>query len=210
MKYVQKRAAPESFEQWKSKTGADWQPTYADMRNPEKAQLHAALLAEQGWVCCYCGRRIDQDDSHIEHFRPQTHYSEQALDYANLHVSCIRERQGDTPLHCGHAKDNEFDEAFALSPANPDCEQQFRYTLDGQIMPENSKAAYMCGLLKLDIEFLEARRKAVLQGVFDNDFLLSASPEELTRICEDFKQPDADGHLRDFGHVVARFAEQRM
>ncbi|HFJ9781965.1 TPA: retron system putative HNH endonuclease [Stenotrophomonas maltophilia] len=170
MKHVQKQEAPESFERWKAQANDDWQPTYADLQNPEKAQLQEALLSEQGWVCCYCGRSIEQAHSHIEHFRPQEHYPDRVLSYDNLHASCIRETSPGTPLHCGHAKGNAFDEALAISPTTPGCEQQFRYTLDGQIIPENDNAAYMCNFLKLDIEFLNDRRAAVLQGVFDNDF----------------------------------------
>ncbi|MDN7451080.1 retron system putative HNH endonuclease [Burkholderia multivorans] len=210
MKLVQKQKAPESFEQWKAQANDDWQPTYADLQNPEKAQLQEALLSEQGWVCCYCGRSIEQAHSHIEHFRPQEHYPDRVLSYDNLHASCIRETSPGTPLHCGHAKGNAFDEALAISPTTPGCEQQFRYTLDGQIIPENDNAAYMCNLLKLDIEFLNDRRAAVLQGVFDNDFLENASTDELNRLREGYKRPDADGHLPDFGHIVARYAEQLM
>jgi hypothetical protein len=68
----------------------------------------------------------------------------------------------------------------------------------------------MCDLLKLNIDFLNARRAAVLQGVFDDNFLSIATNEELARLREDYQQPDADGHLPDFGHVVARYAEQLM
>lgn len=210
MKHVQKQEAPESFEQWKTLADANWQPTYADLQNPQKAQLQEALLSEQGWVCCYCGRSIEQANSHIEHFRPQEHYPDRALCYDNLHASCIRETSPGAPLHCGHAKGNAFDEALAVSPTNPDCEWQFRYTLDGQVIPENDNAAYMRDLLKLDIGFLNDRRAAVLQGVFDNDFLESANTDELNRLRKGYKRPDADGHLPDFGHVVARYVEQLM
>lgn len=210
MKLVQKQKAPESFEQWKAQANDDWQPTYADLQNPEKAQLQEALLSEQGWVCCYCGRSIERANSHIEHFQPQEHYPDRALRYNNLYASCIRETSPGTPLHCGHGKGNNFDEARAISPTDLDCERQFRYTLDGQILPENEKAAYMRDLLKLDIEFLNDRRAAVLQGVFDNDFLENASTDELRRLREGYKRPDADGHLPDFGHIVARYAEQLM
>lgn len=210
MKYVKKQEAPDSFEQWKGKASDNWQPTYGALQNPEKAQLHEALLTEQGWVCCYCGRSIEQKQSHIEHFRPQEQYPDKALSYDNLYASCIRAANPGSPLHCGHAKGNAFNEALAVWPIASDCERQFRYTLDGQIIPENDKASYMRDLLKLDIEFLNDRRAAVLQGVFDNDFLENASADELNRLREGFRQFDADGQLPDFGHVVVRYAEQLL
>jgi len=208
MKYVRKGEAPDSFVQWLAKANDACKPTYADLRNPEKEQLHRVLMNEQGNVCCYCGCRIEQKDSHIEHFHPQERYPAQTLEYANLLASCIRERGPGMPLHCGHAKADHFDEAQALSPMDPNCEQMFRYTLNGQIIAENRQAAYMCCLLKLDIASLTVRRAAVLAAVFDKDFLDKASNEELVRLCQGYRQRDEQGHLPDFGHVVARYAEQ--
>lgn len=210
MKRVEKREAPEAFEQWKAQASDDWQPSYPSLQNPQKAQLHQALLSEQGGVCCYCGRRIERADSHIEHFRPQEQYPDHALDYENLYASCIRETSPGMPLHCGHAKGSTFDEALAISPADHDCDQQFRYALDGQVIPESESAVYMRALLKLDIEFLKDRRAAVLQGVFDNEFLVTATAEELASLRDGYKKPDAEGWFPDFGHVVARFAEQLL
>lgn len=102
---------------------------------PEKRNLHSALLAEQGSVCCYCGRSIGLDDSHIEHFKPQERYDELQVDYANLHASCMRRQQRSIARRCGHAKDNGFDEDQYIAPVDPDCEQRFMYTLRGTIIP---------------------------------------------------------------------------
>jgi len=208
MKYVKKGEAPGSFKQWLAKENDDWKPTYKGLQNPEKEQLHQALMKEQGGVCCYCGCRIEQQNSHVEHFHPQEHYPALALEYTNLHVSCIRERKPGAPLHCGHAKGDDFDQVQAISPTNPDCEQMVRYTLDGKIIPENDQAAYMCCLLELGIVPLNSRRAAVLAGVFDKDFLVNATHEELMRLREGYRQLDEEDRLPDFGHVVVRYAEQ--
>lgn len=217
MKYVPKGESPERFERWKAQANADWQPSYADLQNPQKQDLHDALLQEQGYVCCYCGRSIRREDghladdgtgqpgSHIEHFRPQESYPKLALCYENLHVSCIRARNPGTPLHCGHAKGNAFDEALAISPTDPLCEQQFGYALDGRIIPKGKKAEYMCNLLKLDVPFLRNRRAAVLGGVFTPEFLDSVTADELDRLRKGFSSRDDEGHLPDFGHVVEGF-----
>lgn len=210
MKYVCKQTSPESFELWKAKANEDWHPTYADLRNPEKADLQEHLLAEQGWVCCYCGRRITEGDSHIEHFRPQERYVEQALQYENLHASCIRATNPGSPLHCGHAKENQFDEQRMLSPLQSDCEIHFSYALDGQIILVGDETTYTRDLLKLDIAFLCNRRQEQLSRVFDVAFLESADDDELLRLQEAFQLRDEGGKLPDFGHVVARFAKQLM
>ena len=36
MKHIIKRAEPKEFQEWKAKANADWQPTYDDLRDPEK------------------------------------------------------------------------------------------------------------------------------------------------------------------------------
>lgn len=215
MKHVQKAESPREFEEWKALANADWQPTYATLQNPQKCALHAALLAEQGWVCCYCGRSINPDlsDSHIEHFRPQESHDHLALSYENLHASCLRETPRRAPVHCGHFKDCNFDEEQHISPLDPQCEGRFIYTLDGQIAAgdrSDAKANYMIGLLALDIAFLRNRRQEVVLQVFDADFLMTVTREELLTLRDAFRMRNEHGHLRTFSHVLARFAEQRL
>ena len=125
MKWVKKQAEPTAFINWKSKANEEWEPSYDTLQNPEKRALHEALLTEQGQVCCYCGRTISLLDSHIEHFRPQETREDLALAYVNLHASCIREKSPGAPLHCGHAKGNDFDEGLVISPQDENCERRF-------------------------------------------------------------------------------------
>lgn len=210
MKHVTKEQAPASFVAWRACGNEHWVPGYGDLQNPEKRELHEALIAEQGAVCCYCGRRIGLWDSHIEHFRPQEHWPALALDYQNLHASCLRDTEPGQPLHCGHAKGSSLDEACCISPLEDDCEQRFGYALDGHILGHDAKAAYMADLLKLDGPVLRNRRGAVLEGVFDNDFLASATAEELAAVRAGYVRRDESGRLPDLGHVVAHFAEQLL
>ncbi|TCO81323.1 uncharacterized protein (TIGR02646 family) [Plasticicumulans lactativorans] len=214
MKRVSKQASPAPFEAWKAQANADWQPTYAALQNPQKRVLHDALLAEQGHVCCYCGRSVDRDDSHIEHFRPQEGHDDLALEYSNLFASCIRETQPGAPLHCGHAKGHDFDEARAISPLDEGCEQRFLYVAgSGEIKAKDSADAaadYMIKLLKLDLQFLCNRREEVLKLVFDEAFMAAATDDELERLAQAYRQRRADGKLDGFGHVLARYAEQLL
>lgn len=214
MKRVRKQASPAPFEAWKALANAEWQPTYAVLQNPEKRALHDALLADQGYVCCYCGRSVDRDDSHIEHFRPQESHDALALDYTNLLASCIRETQPGAPLHCGHAKSHDFDEVRSISPLDEDCEQRFLYVAgSGEIKAKSTADAaadYMIKLLKLDIQFLCNRREEVLKQVFDAAFVADATEDELERLALAYRQRRADGRLDGFGHVLARYAEQLL
>lgn len=213
MKYVTKGAPPAIFEEWKAKANADWIPTYTGLQRPEKPALHAALLLEQGSVCCYCGRAVSILDSHIEHFRPQTEYKGLDLSYQNLFASCIRETEPGMPLHCGHVKGDRFDEELHISPLDRGCEGRFLYTLLGVVAPTDladERAVYMVDLLQLDIPFLRNRREEALRRTFDADFLSSATDDELQRLQDAFQRHDDAQSSENFGHVLARFAGQRL
>lgn len=212
MRHFSKGASPAEFEAWKARANDDWQPSYRNLAGEPKRKLHQSLLEEQGNVCCYCGRNISEVDSHLEHFRPQEHYEKLALDHKNLFASCIREKKPGNPLHCGHAKENSFDERKHISPLDPKCEGRFAYTLEGAILPSQApdeNAEYMSKLLKLDIEFLQNRRAEVLQQVFDAAFLGSVTDAELERLAQTYRAT-TNGSCVSFGHVVARYAEQLL
>lgn len=213
MRHFVKGPPPADFEEWKSLANDDWQPTYDDLQNPQKGELHRALRNEQGHVCCYCGRSISVTDSHIEHFRPQELRTDLALSYDNLFASCIRETAHGAPLHCGHAKGNDFDDTLHISPLDVVTERRFIYTLTGSVLPTDAadaQATYMSNLLRLDIEFLRNRRLDALANAFDEAFIASATIEELETLANAFRQRDANGHLDSFGHVLARYAEQLL
>ncbi|MGN4155111.1 retron system putative HNH endonuclease [Burkholderia gladioli] len=226
MKYVTKRALPAEFEAWKAGGTDDWQPTYANLQRPEKQVLHYALLAEQGWVCCYCGGAVTETDSHIEHFRPQRDFPALQLDYANLHASCmgtsrhvfpddegaatLNRAAKRPPTFCGDAKRNNFDEALHISPVDPNCESRFIYTSAGEILPADrgdESAKYMLKILALGLPHLSAAREEVLK-VFDPTFLDTVTAEELVRLRDAYRTRNVDGKLQTFGHVAARYAEQ--
>lgn len=212
MKRVLKGTEPASFTDWKNSASDEWNPTYPTLQNPQKRDLHTSLLQEQGYFCCYCGREIDTASSHIEHFRPQEHYEGLALEYYNLHASCLRETKPGNPLHCGHRKGNWFDESLHISPMDDRCELRFRYLRTGEIQStklSDLPASKMIDVLALDIAYLNNRRQNAILQVFDNDFIDQASDEDLTRLVEAVRATDAPDQ-KPFDHVIARYAEQLL
>ncbi|WP_423200840.1 C2H2-type domain-containing protein (plasmid) [Cupriavidus sp. H19C3] len=208
MRFTDKGASPAEFEAWKDLATEDWEPSFEQLQNPQKRILHQALIREQGGVCCYCGRAINLDNSHVEHFRPQESYRELALNFGNLHASCYR-MPAPEATHCGHYKGNRFDEALHISPLDPGCEQRFIYTAMGAIAPvmaNDENASFMVQLLGLNAQFLRDGREAVL-SVLDDGFLDTASAAELNELCTALLQGEPDGD-NSYAHVLARFIDQ--
>lgn len=73
MKYIKKNPEPSNFTEWKNKQkSSEVNLTYSSLQNPEKSDVKKSLLKEQGYICCYCCGRIELNNSHIEHFNPQS------------------------------------------------------------------------------------------------------------------------------------------
>ena len=128
MKQIVKDDEPRDFAQWKAGDKMAHRPNWNRVPAPVRQSIHASLMREQGFICCYCESSLSGDDSHIEHFRPRERSPELQLDYQNLHCSCQREGAKGEPRHCGHLKGSWFDEELLISPLEEGCERRFRYT----------------------------------------------------------------------------------
>ncbi|MFE1743698.1 retron system putative HNH endonuclease [Coleofasciculus sp. H7-2] len=196
MRYIQKGEEPTGFSEWKEQRNEDWIPAWDNLSTPQKPMVHDALLREQGYICCYCGRRITRDTSHVEHLKPRKTYPNLALEYTNLLASCQRERERKEPLHCGSKKDDWYDEHLIVSPLDANCAEFFRYTDDGQIIateaPEKKSAAQTTiDQLGLDIPKLNAMRRAAIEVILED--IDSLTDEEKQKLLQGFEQPDANG-----------------
>ncbi|EHM50263.1 retron system putative HNH endonuclease [Cardiobacterium valvarum] len=170
MKYIVKQCEPVFFTTWKAQANANWQPEYSNMPTDIKQQLKDALLDEQGWICCYCEQEITPDDSHIEHFRPQSDPNCDPLDYSNLLGSCQKQRRKGEPLHCGSLKADWFDRNLLISPLNPSCESRFVFLGNGEIQAKDANdqaAKETIQRLGLNIPKLIEMRKKVIEVFLD-------------------------------------------
>lgn len=201
MKYIEKKSEPEIFTQWKDQASDDWQPTWENLQNPEKQDLHEALIHEQGSICCYCCDRIDMNSSHIEHLRPRSQYPDRSLDYMNLLASCHKEIKPKQPIHCGHKKKDWFEEDQFISPLDPICEHSFRYTEAGEILPTDDpklreKAQVSIDQLNLAGKKLILQREGAIQGTLEDLDELDLS--EKRSFVQNLSQRDSQGQYARF------------
>ena len=213
MKYIQKSAEPTSLSTWKIKQGAKI-PTWKSFgRTVVKGQLLEILLKEQGYICCYCGVAIDKGNCHIEHFKPQGIDETVRFDYFNLIVSCQGEdQQPRVPVHCGHQKDNWYDEKLLVSPLIANCAGFFKYSAAGEILPteETSKklaAETTIEKLALNIPKLQRMRQAAIDAelelLADEDF----NEEEIRNIIKDYLELNDDGKYQQFCATIVYILE---
>jgi uncharacterized protein (TIGR02646 family) len=182
--------------------------TYKELNNSEEGKtargdLRKTLSQEQGYICCYCCRILDSDDSHIEHLRPQKPYDHLTLEYNNLLVSCQGKLLNNEPRHCGMAKDAWFDEDLMVSPISKDCEEFFEYSLAGEILPtkdaNRGKAAQeTIDRLQLNIRNLRDLREAAIIPYFEKDLTI----EDVLRLIESFTVTDAQGFYEPFAPAL--------
>lgn len=209
MKYIQKQAEPPELIAWKGQANSDWQPSYATMGGALKRKLKAALMREQGGLCCYCEQRLSAEDSHIEHFQPQSDPAIDPLDYANLLCSCQNQLTRGEPRHCGNLKADWFDPERLVSPLVPSCEERFRYTGDGQIKAENDDdpaAQTTIERLGLNLPKLRAMRRAAIEVFLDNNL----EPDEMIQFAAVYLRAGDDGELSPFWTTIAQLFGQAV
>ncbi len=204
MKYIKKGNEPEQFLEWKNKKSENWKPQYINIDSDVKQTLHQELIKEQGYICCYCGKRVSENDSHIEHFRPQKKYPSKELDYQNLHASCQGlskngedESDKKVPRHCGHLKGNWFDKKLLISPLSKNCETRFKFIGHGQIEGNDQAAKETIKKLGLDIDKLRALRREAIHAAIP-DAKASFNPPAIRKMIARYEKKDNNGQYAPF------------
>jgi len=195
MKHIVKNQNTPGFDKWKASVNEN------ELRYPEKKEVKDSLMKEQGYICCYCERRLTDDDSHIEHFNPQSNNAVDPLDYSNMLCSCQDRLEKGEPRHCGVLKDNWFDNQPLVSPLDPDCEGHFAYTADGKIQPatKSSDAARMTIMkLGLNIPKLNDLRKKAMEPFLDGNL----SEQEFSQFVSGYLLKNADGMFGEFWTTI--------
>lgn len=165
MRHIIKRNEPDELRNYKETPGV----CFDDMDRLTKDALKNALLEEQGYICCYCGKRIFLDcNTILEHLLPRSNpnYQHLELDYNNILASCdggqgVR-RSGNRqfPEYCDSKKHNNV---IPISPLDPNCESCFYFDEEGKIYPKKPDANATIRILGLDNSYLNHCRKAALE-----------------------------------------------
>lgn len=107
----------------------------------QKNTLRLHLYNEQRGLCCYCMKAFEKDnlsETKIEHFLPESGFSENQVDYFNLYLACSDNQPEQT---CDSYKGSHFIPKFIgyfNRTTNQKCEDFFQYNQYGEILPKGS------------------------------------------------------------------------
>lgn len=206
MRHIEKTAEPADFTEWKQQGDENWNPGWADFdTRPIKQTVKRALLDEQGFLCCYCEVRVDEDHGHIEHIETRHKRPDLALLYTNMLYCCPDTPRGQ-PTTCGHAR--KPDDPVPVSPLDADCESRFVYTGTGDMLPRDESdadAGETVRILNLNEPTLRRLRAGVYQEVADAQ--RDSSAEEFRRWMEIELQRDQWGRFSPFWATKRYVAE---
>jgi len=226
MKYIKKGSSPSEFEKWKkdNKTAV-----YNNVPVDIKEIVRHSLLEEQGYICCYCGARIEKEVTIIEHIKPKglPEYSKHQLDYDNFLGSCNggtdkrtkqRENGGDLkvirkiPLHCDASKDNEI---INITPLDENCENKFNYFEDGRITGNGSDAKNTIEILNLNNPILRNIRKNAFRAYNEDiemiELLVDNSEEDLIiELLNDISCLDGTGKHKPYFYCALNYINSQL
>lgn len=165
MKYIRKNLPPQSLIDYRK----DSEATYNNLKKNQAIYLETkiSLCKEQGYICCYCGRRINGDRrTQIEHLYPKGYaqYKDMQLDYENNLLACcdggkseLADNAGDKNyLYCDAAKGEQI---IPISPLTVECENKFIFDENGDVFGTGKDAEATIKILNLNSPIIKNMRK---------------------------------------------------
>ena len=216
MKRITKHSQPQELIAWthSKSTNESGEPlhwNYDDMPSEVRQAVKISLIHEQGGLCCYTGRRITLEQSHIEHLKPQEKcVGHEDTEYSNLLAAYPA---WNAPKNCGygaHAKKSWYDPYLFVHPLREDCEARLHYKWNGKIAPRNQSdpgAIETIRQLCLDHAELEKMRKEAIHVALFEKALTKAQAQRLMQAMD---SRDSHGHFRQFCFAIKQACEKYL
>jgi uncharacterized protein (TIGR02646 family) len=206
MRKIRKTHPPASLRNWIAANRDLPNFNYDALPAAVKADLKEHLLAEQGFLCAYTGRGVEDGDSHIEHLKPQNRCDPgEDVKYRNL-VACFPVDGGDVSYGYGApVKAGWWSENLFLSPLEEDCDRRFLFTWAGKIRAnpkEHAAAKTTIDRLALNNRGLVSLRRSAIKGFFG--FAKNQQPITVPvarQLAQDLAQRQPPQKLRPFSFV---------
>jgi len=168
MRHIEKTEPPEEF--------VDFCKTpdvcFESLSGKPKRALRKRLLEDQGYICCYCGCRIaDDEHTKIEHIKCQDRYGNLSLEFSNMLAACDggeRDRAGRVrPPHQCHCDAKKGNDDIPVSPLDNSIAGLLTYFEDGTVKGTGAGET-LIQTLGLNVQYLVSRRKSVIKEYVEN------------------------------------------
>jgi len=210
MRTIKKGSEPASLTRYRSGQSSEVTHSYDDF--PDKQDLRDSLCREQRGICCYCMGRIrpKSESMKIEHWRSQSKFPEEQLNYGNLLGVCLGGEGSLGQQHCDTAKANR---EMSVNPADQtaNIERRISYRPDGTIRAEEpSLERDLNEVLNLNKNFLKTNRKRVLTGFQKALGKGSLDRGRLKRFLDLWNGDSNSEELRPYCQVVVYWLQKRL
>ncbi|MGI4022525.1 MAG: retron system putative HNH endonuclease [Janthinobacterium lividum] len=173
MKKISKLLEPKLLTEYRAN-----QPAFYDgLTIQAKEDLRKNLLLEQGFICCYCLKRIPEtvikDDvtskeMKIEHYQSQDKFPLLQLTYSNLFGACTGNEGNPQKIQTCDTRKGKDILTINLLISTPNCETLFKYNADGEIssIDKNEEIdRQLNAVLNLNMQTLKENRRQVFLEV---------------------------------------------
>jgi uncharacterized protein (TIGR02646 family) len=213
MRHIQKGAEPASWLAYRKTPNATYKAT---------ADLRAALLHEQGFLCGYCMKRINHADervatTRIEHIKCQTvdrkEDTSRSLDYNNMILCCDGGEKEGRDFHCDKLKQ---DSDLSFSPLDERVLQLFTFSGSGIMQATDFSIQAEIGdknnigVLNLNNARLVRNRKAVIDGLIHELGRGTWTKATLREKRRHWSELDSDGRFKEFNQVAIYYLDKKL
>jgi uncharacterized protein (TIGR02646 family) len=158
MKKIDKGKIPDFFSQYiKRSKPEQWNET-ASVRS----DLRTYILKEQGYCCAYTEIRLNDDNSHIDHYRTRNLFPRLTFEYTNLLVSCNSEQYGARYKDKLVKRQEEYKDL--INPVEESSSGLMEFTFTGRVesIDNSCKGEQTIRFFNLNERSLVERRKTVI------------------------------------------------
>lgn len=207
MKFIQKNSPPSDLVLYSVTANASYNDLYTNHHDIYEL-VKLSLLEEQGYICCYCGRRLRfGPNTHIEHLyaKGTSYYQTMQLDYGSNLLACCdggqTERKLGTcrkeDLFCEAVKDSKI---LPISPLTIECEEKFLFDSNGTVVGVGKDAEVVIEILNLNSPIIKNKRKAAID--YYKQYPVLNWHNELSRL-----KLMHDGKFEEFCFVLEKYIE---
>lgn len=216
MKRIKKNKPPKELIAWShtkavNTEGEKMNWGYDDMPAGLRQEVKLCLIKEQGALCCYTGRRISNESSHIEHLKPQEKcVNHEDTKYSNMLAAFPSANFSRKLTYGAHKKANWYDPILFIHPLRDDCERRFSYRDNGSIKAARSNdqaALETIKRLNLDDKELNTLRETAIYTTLYEDELSKGEVQKLYRAMDSL---NAKGQLPEYCFAIKQACERYL